>query len=539
MPTKVQVDGVGVVEFDDSFKSLSPAEQQAAVDEVANGHASGRQLSKAGAAFMNQSAAAAPASNSEIASRPLPSHTGFGRQVADAIGSGPTPTSTLGDVGQAYATMGLNYGVGAAGQAAGFPGDIETIGRTLANSLGAQVSPTSAMPTTARMENYIGGPSSGTDADIGRLYGEVLGPSMAYAGAKALARGTGTLTSHALGLITGSGGRAVSEAAGAGMAGGAHAETFLANLRNPDANLDDVVQMAKDAVDELHQAKTAEYLRGIKSTIGSPSRHMPQPLNFQAVDRAVIDAAKVGTFKGESLSAGADKVRSTIHEVVSEWGKLDPAEFHTAEGLDALKKKIGYLGHEGELKSVAGPHTPGKLIIDKVYNTIKDLIVKEYPEYAKVMKSYSEASDALRNIEGELSLGKSALPGTSVRKLQSIMRNNVNTGYGMRTGMVEGLDHTGAASGQLMPALAGQALSSPTPRGIQGAIAGHGGMIAALTNPAAWPAIAAYGAASSPRLVGEGAYYTGKGLGLVPSMPSSRLLMLQPSLALRASGGPQ
>lgn len=39
MATIVQIDGVGKVELDDSFKSLSPAQQQSTVDEIANHHA--------------------------------------------------------------------------------------------------------------------------------------------------------------------------------------------------------------------------------------------------------------------------------------------------------------------------------------------------------------------------------------------------------------------------------------------------------------------------------------------------------------------
>lgn len=40
MPVTVQIDGVGKVQLDDSFKGLSPADQQATVDEIANHHVS-------------------------------------------------------------------------------------------------------------------------------------------------------------------------------------------------------------------------------------------------------------------------------------------------------------------------------------------------------------------------------------------------------------------------------------------------------------------------------------------------------------------
>jgi hypothetical protein len=64
--------------------------------------------------------------------------------------------------------------------------------------------------------------------------------------------------------------------------------------------------------------------------------------------------------------------------------------------------------------------------------------------------------------------------------------------------------------------LAGQVFNAPTARGIQGSIAPYaagGGIVAALSNPALWPVIAATAAASSPRIVGLTSYYGGKAAG--------------------------
>jgi hypothetical protein len=52
-------------------------------------------------------------------------------------------------------------------------------------------------------------------------------------------------------------------------------------------------------------------------------------------------------------------------------------------------------------------------------------------------------------------------------------------------------------------------LSSPTPRGIQGATSVLGGATAYATNPALLPGLVL----TSPRLVGEAAYYGGKAGG--------------------------
>jgi hypothetical protein len=102
------------------------------------------------------------------------------------------------------------------------------------------------------------------------------------------------------------------------------------------------------------------------------------------------------------------------------------------------------------------------------------------------MKAYQEASELTKEIERALSLGNRASADTSMRKLQSLMRNNVNTNYGNRLDLAGKLE---AAGGQeIMPAIAGQSLNSFTPRGLQGmAATGLGGF--GLANPATLAAL--------------------------------------------------
>jgi hypothetical protein len=95
-----------------------------------------------------------------------------------------------------------------------------------------------------------------------------------------------------------------------------------------------------------------------------------------------------------------------------------------------------------------------------------------------------------------------------------LMRNNVNTNYGQRLNLAQQLENAGGRD--LMPALAGQALSSKLPRGMAGAtLAGTPGVAYLVGNTIGGPMLGAVGAgmdilASSPRLAGEASYKYGQ-----------------------------
>ena len=186
---------------------------------------------------------------------------------------------------------------------------------------------------------------------------------------------------------------------------------------------------------------------------------------------------------------------------VADWKNSDPAEYHTPEAMDKLKQSLwedfGKLGQEEK-----EAYSLGK----QIYDSVKTEISKQAPEYAKVMKEYTDASDLTKEIERSLSIGQKASADTAMRKLQSLMRNNVNTNYGQRLDLAQQLQAAGGKN--IMPALAGQAMGDWTPRGIQRATAGLEGMGAYAIGG---PALAALDvAASSPRLVGEASYKYGQ-----------------------------
>lgn len=305
----------------------------------------------------------------------------------------------------------------------------------------------------------------------------------------------GLLASEGAGFTTGAGGAAVREAASSGFTGGEKAAAFLDQLRT-NAPVENVVNTAKSALAEMRDQRANAYRSGMVDIKNDKSI-----LSFDKIDDILANKQEVGMYKGQVIQPSTVETWQEINQVVQNWKRLDPAEFHTPEGLDRLKMRIG------DIRDNAPFGTPARNVADAAYNAIKNEINSQAPGYAKVMKDYELASNTLKDIESSLSLGKKANIDTSVRKLQSIMRNNANTNYGRRLEQAQMLEGAGAET--LMPQLAGQALSSWTPRSLQGI----GSAITAAGSAMSNPAYLASLPLTMPRVVGETAYYAGKTAG--------------------------
>ena len=305
----------------------------------------------------------------------------------------------------------------------------------------------------------------------------------------------GGATKAGLGLQTGVGSEAIGQAYQAGKTGGETSDLFKANLRGEVPQLE-VLDAAKQNLAKMATERRRIYNEGMKNIKGDAT-----VLSLKGVDDAVKQALDDISFKGQVKNEVAFERLSEAQAKVNAWKKLDPAEFHTPEGLDALKQQIGDI-----LEKIPYEQKTALGSVNQVYNGIKSEIVKQAPTYAKTMKAYSDATDTIREIEKALSMGNKASADTAMRKLQSLMRNNVNTNYGQRLNLAKELEKVGGK--QMMPALAGQALSEWTPRGLQRATSiptaflaqGVGGL----------PLAGASLATSSPRLMGEAAYGAGR-----------------------------
>lgn len=323
------------------------------------------------------------------------------------------------------------------------------------------------------------------------------------------------VVSNIIGQTTGAGSAALREAYKAGRTGGPAAESFVDQMRG-NAPAGDVVESAKAAVNNLREQRSSAYKEGMSGVTGDPT-----VLDFQPIRDALDSVKSVGTYKGKTINPSTSATWDKINALVEDWQKSDPAQFHTVEGLDALKKAIGDVRDSTEFGS------PSRRVADQAYQSVRTQITNQAPAYGKVMKDYEAASEALREIEKAFSLGEKSTIDSAVRKFQSIMRNNANTNYGQRAELGKTIQDAGAET--LFPQIAGQALNSPTPRGIHAASATAGGLIAALMNPLYLGALPL----TSPRLMGEGAFALGKAAAGPGSTPTARAVgeFLDPNLA--------
>ena len=322
-----------------------------------------------------------------------------------------------------------------------------------------------------------------------------------YLGGKAIqgvASVPSALTKGTLGVTTGVGRAPIEEAITAGEQNVLKGTTtFAENMRNPQRS--DAVEIARQALDNIRQSKNQQYRGGMVDISKDKSI-----LNFNDIDLAKINTENVGMYKGKVVNQRTADVMNEVKGAINEWKNANPAEFHTPEGMDKLKQKIG-----GILESIPYEQGTARTAVQNVYNAVKGTISKQAPTYSKVMKDYGEASDLIKEIEKSLSLGKKSSADTAMRKLQSIMRNNVTTNYGQRAAAAENLVNAGGA--ELKPALAGQSLSAMLPRGLGGQLETYGGGFAALSNPS----VLLGAPFASPRLMGETLYKYGQAKGLI------------------------
>ena len=302
----------------------------------------------------------------------------------------------------------------------------------------------------------------------------------------------GALTKQGLGLKTGAGTEPITQAVQAGRESN---PAFIENLRG-DVPAINVLEDAKANLTQMNLDKQKDYRSGMVNIKNDKS-----VLDFTGIDNAIKNAESMAYFKGKVKDKTAASVLEDMKAKVNDWKNSDPAEYHTPEGMDNLKQSLWEdFGKLNPTEKTA--YSAGK----QVYDSVKSEISKQAPEYAKVMKEYTDASELTKEIERSLSLGNKASADTAMRKLQSLMRNNVNTNYGQRLDLAQQLQTAGGKN--IMPALAGQAMGDWTPRGIQRATAGLEGMGAYAIGG---PALAALDvASSSPRLVGETAYKYGQ-----------------------------
>ena len=307
----------------------------------------------------------------------------------------------------------------------------------------------------------------------------------------------------AAGKLSGAGTTATEEAYAAGKAGGEAGKAFRQNIRE-QVDPEVVLANAKNALSNMRQAKNQQY-KANKTAITQDKT----VLAFDDVNKALNDAYDSLNYKGQFADESAASRLAEVADEISRWQNLDPAKFHTPEGMDVLKQRMDAL-----LEKIPFEQRNSRRVVGTIKSSIKDTIAKQAPVYNKMMSDYSQSSDLITEVERALSLGNRKSADTALRKLQSVMRNNVNTNFGARLRFAKELEKY--SKQPIIPALAGQALAETTPRGLAGQLAP---LNISQMKDIGGLGIAAGAGLMSPRVTGEVSHVAGRLMGIAPEAP--------------------
>ena len=331
---------------------------------------------------------------------------------------------------------------------------------------------------------------------------------------KSVVTGAGKYVPDVLGITTGAGGESFRQAFQAGKEGGKREALFRENISGV-ADPVDIVEAAKRNLNVMRDQRSNAYRSGMVDISKDQT-----VLKFDGIDQAVVDAEKRTKYGSKVIDKSAYEALQDVKQIINEWKKSNPDVYHTPEGMDALKQSIGAILDGLDINK--NPYNT----VNNVYKSVKSEIVKQAPVYANTMKEYAQATDQIREIEKALSLGDKASVDTAVRKLMSLMRDNVQTNYGQRVKLGRQLEAVGGEP--VLAGIAGQALKSPVPRGLQAASTLPTGGISYLAGGA--PAAIASLLTSSPRLMGETAYRAGQVSRAMDRVGQTAPFILSPEL---------
>ena len=328
--------------------------------------------------------------------------------------------------------------------------------------------------------------------------GEAMDPINAVTKtARGVGRGAGVAVPATVGMLSGTSGQSITDAFQAGREGGERQQAFSENMRGA-VDPADVVEDARGAFAQMKEDTRTEFAAN-KDALQLQQRD----IDFFPVAQELEALQDPFMYEGfNELSARGQAKMTEVQALVKNFTANESA--HTAYGLDALKRGIDNL-YPSDIN-------PGDdaVVVARARDVVKKAIVDQVPEYEALMKPYEQARKLEQEMQQALSLGRTAAADTALRKLQSVMRDNVNANFGSRLRLVEKLEKAGDSL--LLPKLAGQDLQPMAPKGIAKVAAGGNVLASAATlNPQSLALLPF----TSPRLMGEGALAAGQGVRML------------------------
>lgn len=261
------------------------------------------------------------------------------------------------------------------------------------------------------------------------------------------------------------------------------------------------LEAARSGLKTIKKEASDEYV-GRLAEIATDQRTLDDQL--QAIRKATLES-----LRGKGVKFGEGKKLNNLNferTRLGRYGKDVEGAFNelmnwkdtTPKGLDELKKN---LDDWRDVFSSTEKGTPAFKAVDDMFRLVRSTLENNVSGYKEMTSRWSQIADLTSEIEDALSLKKTAKTDTTIRKLASTIKRDNE----LRKAMLQKVQE---ASGEDIEAmLSGAALSSWTPRGLQGVasgLLGPTGLTLTVINPGNLPALLVYLASSSPRLLAEG-----------------------------------
>lgn len=356
-------------------------------------------------------------------------------------------------------------------------------------------------------EDILQGAQSGALTAGGmNLGGQAVGGALKFGG---------KVIRETLGKTTGAGSEAILEAA-------ANPSRELISAMRGKTGTDDILESTQIALENVKDKQRAAYVGRMAEAKNSGINISPDKIKSgikNSLEKFRISVGEDGMPVFGSLSPITDaSEQGKIKKVLQAFNSLPD---NSVDSLDALKQVVDNQYSVNDSARTKSVIMAVKKAITKELNTV--------PGYADATKGYAKTSELLNDVSKGLSINDKGNKATTFSKLSTAMRD----GQGFRRDILDQLDRE--AGTNVKGQIAGAALSPALPTGIAGSLFGTGagaGATASILNPQAIPALLGYLAASSPRLVGEGAVKYGQATKMFKGAKGQELLKFLQQQAL-------
>ncbi len=249
----------------------------------------------------------------------------------------------------------------------------------------------------------------------------------------------------------------------------------------------DVYEEAQSALDRMLQIRRMEYKAQLPALENSTKIVDIQPL-FKELSNSLTAFGVQFDAKGKIIRSTLD--RSTLRDanqvidMIIDWGSQTGDL--TPKGLDMLKRN---------LDSFYSPNKNINAFVTPLRSKVKEMIIKEVPEYGPMMQKYEQWSELIRDVKQNLSMGEKSSVESAIRKLMSSVRDDNE----FRRSLIQELEKSGHTD--LLDKISGMQMKDILPTMHGGTQLAAGAIMSAIITGD--PRLLLGLPLASPRLVGE------------------------------------